>query len=126
MAHVGEELGLGAVGELGPVLLLGVLLREVGELLRLVFQRLLRLALVGDGRHQPLLALHQPLLVALDRGDVGADRDVAAVLGAPLADLEPAPVAELRLEGVDPFIGLVLGPERIADQRLAAAAITSS
>jgi len=34
----------------------------------------------------------------LDGGDVGADRDVAAVLGAPFADVEPAPVVELRLE----------------------------
>ena len=35
----------------------------------------------------------------LDAGDVGADRDVATVLGAPLADMQPAAVFELGLEG---------------------------
>ena len=35
----------------------------------------------------------------LERGDVGADRDIAAVLGAALADLQPVAVVELRLEG---------------------------
>ena len=35
----------------------------------------------------------------LDGGDVGADRDVAAVLGAAFADVQPAAVLELRLEG---------------------------
>src|SRR6476619_4088391 len=39
------------------------------------------------------------MLVFLDAGDVGADRDVAAVLGAALADMEPAAILELRLEG---------------------------
>ena len=33
------------------------------------------------------------LLLALQRGDVGADRNVAAVLGAALVDLQPAAVA---------------------------------
>ena len=37
--------------------------------------------------------------MALQRRDVGADRNIAAVLGATLVDLQPAPVAELRLEG---------------------------
>ncbi|GJD59693.1 hypothetical protein IFDJLNFL_5624 [Methylobacterium dankookense] len=37
--------------------------------------------------------------MALQAGDVGADRDVASVLGAALADLEPAAVGEFRLEG---------------------------
>ena len=41
----------------------------------------------------------QLLLVLLDAGDVGADRDVAAVLGAALADVQPAAVVELRFEG---------------------------
>ena len=41
----------------------------------------------------------QLLLVFLDAGDVGADRDVAAVLGAALGDVQPAAVVELRLEG---------------------------
>ena len=56
-------------------------------------------AQVGDRRDQALLALHQLFFVQLDGGDVGADRDVAAVLGAPLADVQPAAVVELRLEG---------------------------
>ena len=41
----------------------------------------------------------QLLFVQLDGGDVGADRDIAAVLGAAFADVEPAAVLELGLEG---------------------------
>ena len=99
MAHIGEELRLGLVGLLGPGLLLGIFVGEVGELVGLVLQRLLRGAQVRNRPHQPLLALHQPFFVRLDGGDVGADRDIAAVLGAPLADVQPAAVVELRLEG---------------------------
>ena len=62
-------------------------------------QRVLRAAQVVDRRLQLPLAVEQPLLMPLERGDVGADRDEAAVLGAPLADVQPAPVVELRLEG---------------------------
>ena len=94
-----RNLRLGLVGLLGAGLLLGVFLGQLGELLGLVSQRLLRGAQVGDGRHQPALAVDQLLLVQLDGGDVGADRDVAAVLGAALADVQPAAVLELRLEG---------------------------
>jgi len=36
-------------------------------------------------------------LLELLGGDVGADGDEAAILGAPLADLQPAAIAELRL-----------------------------
>jgi hypothetical protein len=43
VAHIGEEFGLGAVGVLGAGLLFGIFLREFGELLRLDFQRLLRM-----------------------------------------------------------------------------------
>src|SRR5262249_31654688 len=60
---------------------------------------LLREAQVGDRLHQPLLAFDQLVFVQLDRGDVGADRDVAAVLGAALADVQPAALVELRLKG---------------------------
>ena len=60
---------------------------------------MLRGAHIGDRRHQPLLAVDQLLLVRLERGDVGADRDIAAVLGAPLADVQPAAILELSLEG---------------------------
>ena len=87
-----------AVGLLGAVLLLGVFLGELDHLLRLLLELLARLAEVGDGRHQPALALDQLALVALQLGDVGADRDEAAVLGAPLVDLQPAAVLELQLE----------------------------
>ena len=72
--------------------------RELGELLGLPFERLLRSAQIDNGRHQPLFAVHQLLLVLFQRGDVGADRDIAAVLGAAFADLQPVPVVELRLE----------------------------
>ena len=99
VAHIGEELRLGLVRFLGARLFLGVFLREVGELLGLALQRLLRFAQVVDRRHLPLLALDQLLLVQFELGDVGADGDVAAVLGAPFADMHPAPVVELRFEG---------------------------
>ena len=99
VAHIGEEFRLGLVGLLGAGLLLGVFLGEIGELLGLPLERLLRVAQVGDGRHQALLAFHQLFFVQLEGGDVGADRDVAAVLGAALADMQPAAVVELRLEG---------------------------
>ena len=83
-------------------------------------QLLLRLAQVGDGRHQPLLAVDQLLLVLLQRRDVGADRNVAAVLGAALADLQPVAVVELRLEGARAGNGRVLAGELGADDVLAA------
>ena len=54
---------------------------------------------VDDGGAQAEVVVDQLLLVLLDAGDVGADRDVAAVLGAALADVQPAAVVELRLEG---------------------------
>jgi hypothetical protein len=44
---------------------------------------------------QRCIVLDQLLLVLLDAGDVGADRDVAAVLGAALGDVQPAAVVEL-------------------------------
>ena len=73
--------------------------REVDQLVGLMLERALRGAQVDDRLHQPLLAVHQLFFVPLDGGDVGADRDVAAVLGAPLADVQPAAVLELGLEG---------------------------
>ena len=99
VAHIGQELRFGLVRLFGARLLLGVFLGEVGEFLGLALQRLLRVAQVGDCRHQPLLALHQLGFVQLEVGDVGADGDVAAVLGAPLADMQPAAVVELGFEG---------------------------
>ena len=89
----------GLIGLFGAGLFLGVFLRQIGELFGLQFQRLLRLAQIVDGGDATLLALDQPLFVQLDLGDVGADRNVAAVLGAPLADVHPASVVELRFEG---------------------------
>ena len=83
-------------------------------------QLVLRLAKVGDGRHQPLLAVDQLLFVLLQRRDVGADRNVAAVLGAALADLQPVAVVELRLEGARAGHGRVLAGELGADDVLAA------
>ncbi len=120
VAHVGEELGLGLVGVLGAGLFLGVLLRQVRELLRLDLQLVLAAAQVVDGGEQPLLAFDQLGLVHLERRDVGADRDVAAVLGAPLADLQPVAVVELRLEGAGAWNGRVLARKLGADDVLAA------
>ncbi len=66
-------------------------------------ERLPRPAQIGDGRHQTPLGIHQLLFVMFQRGDVGADRDIAAVLRAPFVDLQPAAVGEAR------FIGLGAG-----------------
>src|SRR5919109_1436213 len=37
--------------------------------------------------------------MALERRDVGADRDIASVLGASFVDLQPAAIAKARLIG---------------------------
>ena len=86
----------------------------------LQFERLLRFAQIVDGGDPALLAFDQLLLVQLDLGDVGADRDVAAVLGAPLADVHPAAVVELRLEGARAGRLAVVVGDGGADDRLAA------
>ena len=59
----------------------------------------LRTLQVDHGGAQAQVIVDQLLFVLLDAGDVGADRDIAAVLGAALADVQPAAVVELRLEG---------------------------
>ncbi len=102
VAHIGEKFGFGPVRGLGLGLLLQIFLREIGELLRLQFQGLPRFAQIGDGRHEAAFGVHQLLLVAFERGDVGADRNIAAVLGAPFVDLQPAAIAKPRLVGARP------------------------
>ena len=87
--------------------------RQLGE-------PLLRGAQIGHRRHQPLLAVDQLLLVRLERGDVGADRDVAAVLGAAFADVQPAAVLELRLEGARAGDRVAVADDLVAHHRLAA------
>ncbi|KQW18559.1 hypothetical protein ASC80_21380 [Afipia sp. Root123D2] len=99
VAHVGEELGLGLIGFLGPLFFLGILLRQISEFAGLPLERRLRAFEIDDTGGQPHVVFDQLLFVKLDLGDVGADGDVAAVLGAPLADMEPAPVVKLSLEG---------------------------
>ncbi len=119
VADIGQELGLGAVGLLGAVLLLGVFLGEVDHLLRLLFQLLARLAEVGDGRHQPALAFDQLAFMALELGDVGTHRHEAAVLGPPFVDLQPAAVLELQLEAAGAGFWNVVGNHLRAHHRLA-------
>ncbi len=64
--------------------------------------------------HQELVfRLRQPLLLLLQLGDVGADRDRAAILGAPPVDLEPAAVREPRLVGTRADAA-ALRPDRLA------------
>ena len=92
VAHIGEEFGFRLVGFLGAVLFLRVFFGEVGKL----GLRALQVDHVGA---QAGVVFDQLLLVFLDAGDVGADRDVAAVLGAAFGDVQPAAVVELRLEG---------------------------
>ena len=99
VAHIGEEFGLGLVGFLGAGLFAGIFLGEVGEFDRLAFEFGLRTLEVDHGGAQAKVVVDQLLLVFLDAGNVGADRNVAAVLGAAFADVQPAAVVELRLEG---------------------------
>ena len=92
VAHIGEEFGLRLVGFLGAILFLRVFFGEVGQL----GLRALQVDHVGA---QAGVVFDQLLLVLLDAGDVGADRDVAAVLRAAFGNVQPASVVELRLEG---------------------------
>ncbi len=98
VAHIGQKLRFCLVGVLGAGLLLGIFQRQIGELAGLLFQHLLGFAQIGDRGYAPLLALHELLLVLLELGDIGTDGDVAAILGAPFADMHPAPIVELRFE----------------------------
>ena len=100
MAHIGEEFRLRPVGRLGAGLLARIFVGEIGEALRLLLGEEALLLQVAHRHHQFAFREQQPLLVLLERRDVGADRDEAAILGAPLVDLQPASVAELHLEGV--------------------------
>ena len=77
---VGEELRLDAVGVLRLLLLHRVFLGELDQLLRLLLQLLARAAEIGDGLGQRALVLQQLAFLLLERGDVGADRDEAAVV----------------------------------------------
>src|SRR5207302_3874498 len=72
------------------------------------------------GRLQALLAFDQLLFVQLELGDVGADRNEAAVLGAPLTDLQPAAVFQLRLEGARAGYRAAFTRQLHAHDRLAA------
>ncbi len=120
VAHIGEEFRLGVVRLLGAPALFGVFFGEVGEFAGLALQRLLRMAQIVDGGDAALFALDQFLFVLLELGDVGADRDVAAVLGAAFADVHPAAVVELGFEGARAGrLGVVIG-DGGAQDRLAA------
>src|SRR5438067_10693463 len=119
MTHIAQELRLGCIGFFGSGFLFGILLGEIRELSRLPFQRLLRFAQIDDGRTLTLFALDQLLLVLFDLSDVGSNRDVAAILGAPFTDMHPAPILELCFECTRAARLAVMG-DRGADQRLSA------
>ena len=110
VAHIGEEFRFRLIGFFGTRLFGGVFLGQ--------FRRaMLRGAQVRDGRHQALFAVDQFFFVRLERGDVGADRHVAAILGAPLADVQPAAVLELRLERAGARNGGAGGDDLVAHHR---------
>ena len=88
VAHVGEEFRFRLVGFLGAGFFFGIFLGEFGR-------ALLRGAQIGNRRHQAFFAVDQFFLVGLERGDVGANRDIAAIFGAPFTDVQPAAVLEL-------------------------------
>jgi hypothetical protein len=112
VAHIGQELGFGAVGALRMGFLFEVAFGEFGELRCLQFESLARAPQVGDGRHQPPLGIEQLFLMAFQRGNVGADRNIAAIFGASFVDLQPSPVAEPR------FVGPRAGLRALADGNL--------
>ena len=99
MTHVGEEFGLGAVGGFGLRFLLMIAFGEIGELLGLLLERAARLSELGDSRQEQPLGVDELLLMLFQRGDVGADRDIAAVARASLVDLQPPSVGKSRLVG---------------------------
>ncbi len=99
VAHIGEELGLGLVGGLGAFFLRLIIGVGDGQFGLLALQLALRGGEIADGRHQPPFLFAQALLMALEKRDVGADRDEAAIAGAPFVDLQPAFVGELHLGG---------------------------
>ncbi len=99
VAHVGEKIGLGAIGRFGLRLLLVVALGEIDQLLGLLLERASGLTQLGDGREQQALGVHQLLFMLLERGDVGSDRHEPAVAGPAFVDLQPSPVRQARLVG---------------------------
>src|SRR4029077_6060269 len=103
------------IGILGSGLLFGVFFGEIGKLGGLALECLLGCAQVDNGRALTLLALDQFLFVPLDLGDVGSNRDVAAIFGAPFADMHPTSVVELRLECAR-ATGLAIMGDGSADQ----------
>ena len=124
--ELGQVLGFHLVGDLGEADEVGEAHRELLALAddldvllagedRVVDLRRQILRELGRQRGQRVGLLGQVLLALLELGDVGIDRDGAAVLGAALADHDPAAVAaplHLRLAGIavlvqplgDPFL----------------------
>src|SRR5512143_4199632 len=99
MADIGEELGFRSVRGLGTVLLERIFLGEIDKLLLLLLELAAREPELRHARPQLLLALGQALLALLQHGDVGADADIAAILGAALVDMQPPAVLKLGLIG---------------------------
>ena len=111
VAHIREELRFRLVRRFGFGFLLEIFVGELGELPGLGFEDLARLAQVGHRRHQPALRIEQLLFVVLQGRDVGADRNIAAVLGGTLVDLQPSAVGEAHFvaahAGLRPMPGAV-------------------
>ncbi len=99
MAHIGEEFGLRAIGHFRLRFLFVIALGQIRQLLRLSFERAARLAQLRDRGEKQALRFDQLLLMLLQRGDVRADGDKAAVARAPLVDLKPTPIREPGLIG---------------------------
>ena len=96
VAHAGQEFRLGARGRLRPFLLADVLVHQFDEAVPLLLQLQPRALQRLHSGAQLRFRAFQPLLLALQFGDVGADGDKAAVADAPLVDLQPAPVIQLH------------------------------
>ena len=92
VAHIGEKIRFGDIGRLGLRLLEVILLGQRRQLLRLRFQCLPGVLQLGDMSRQSPFREQEMLFVALQRGDVGAHRNIAAVPRAALVDLQPASV----------------------------------
>jgi hypothetical protein len=99
MAHIGEEFGFRPVGGLRTLFFGEIIGVGVGKLGLLPLQLVLRGGEVADGGHQPAFGIAQPFLMTLQKGDIGADRDEAAIAGAALVDLQPAVIGKLHFGG---------------------------
>ena len=102
MAHIGKEFRFRAIGRFGACLLGVIFVGKFRQALRLLFGKLPLFLQVTHRDHQVALREKQMLLLLLERRDVGAHRNKAAIHGAPLIDVKPAAIGKLNFHGTSP------------------------